>query len=379
MTSLEDDLRTELARVAGRAPALPGLAASALVRGRRARRRRAVAGTAAGVAAVAVAVVGVVAGAGLVRPEPDLSGRFAAPPVGPPAVAVYTGQGAGELTRWVADDVVTGKLGATSTRPVASLPDGRVLLVDEQGRLRLLGLGDEQGQVLVEGLQGPAAVASDGRRAAVVVEDAGTLVVKEVSVPSGRELRRAVLAVELLGVQGSPVPLAYAGDSVLLVREGGGTVLWSPGQGTVGGASGSEAFLGGSAATADAPGGRVVVRREGSCAEVRALPPGTGTPWELCREPFIGFSPDGTLLLASNAVGDGLVVRDAADGDLLRAFEVPASLRAYAWESDGSTLHTTVDGDRTLLVRCAVLTGDCATVVTFPGTDRIPEPVPPAG
>ena len=375
MTSLEDDLRTDLARVAARAPSLPGMAGTALARGRRVRRRRRAAGA-------ALAVVAMAGGAGLVagfdRPtvEPTVA---AARLQGPPRVATFTTQQSGLLTFRVGEREVVQPLAAGP--PLAQV-GADVLLVDDAAQLVLLS-ADGQRRVVARGLASTAAaVSADGRRAAMVVEgvgqDAGGTVLQEVAVPDGRVLRRTVVAPELTGA-GTIVPTGYAGQSVLLRRDGPDSLLWGPGEPTVQEVS-DVVWLAGSAATADDPQGRVVLRREGArCSEVRALPLGTGATWELCRELAADFSPDGRLLLATNAVGDGLVVRDAADGHMLRELEVPEGLRAYGWESDGATLHTTVDGDRTVVVRCVVRTGRCAEAASFPGTGTIPQPVTPTG
>lgn len=42
--------------------------------------------------------------------------------------------------------------------------------------------------------------------------------------------------------------------------------------------------------------------------EVHQLRNGDGRPWKLCRETFVGFSPDGKAVLATDADGDTLDV-----------------------------------------------------------------------
>lgn len=113
--------------------------------------------------------------------------------------------------------------------------------------------------------------------------------------------------------------------------------------------------------------------------EVHQLRNGDGRPWKLCRETFVGFSPDGKAVLATDADGDTLDVHNADDGGVDRTFRAPDGLRAYGWESDNAVLYTTGGGARTLIVRCSVTTGKCMRAADFPYDDRIPQPVRSAG
>ena len=70
-------------------------------------------------------------------------------------------------------------------------------------------------------------------------------------------------------------------------------------------------------------------------------------------------------------------MHDADDGDQTRRFAVPTGLRSYGWESDDTVLYATADGGRTLVVRCSVSRGSCATATELPSTDRTPSPCAP--
>jgi hypothetical protein len=68
---------------------------------------------------------------------------------------------------------------------------------------------------------------------------------------------------------------------------------------------------------------------------------------------------------SDDAVGLGLVVRDARDGAERRRFEVPRSVRAAGWESPDTVLYTSIDDDGTVVVRCQISSGRCRDAVAY--------------
>ena len=370
MDSLEQDLRSELSRQVAVTPQLPGLVDAVVRRGRRARRRRAAAGTAGIVALVAaVALVGSTLG-GAVTDRRDL--QVAAALEGPPRVPLAVLQApSSELLQWVDGTQTSFPLG--ELLPIAVVPDGVLLLVPGPA-LDLLEPGSDASVRLAGELDSDGvAVAPDGRRV-TVVRDAQ---LQELAVPTGQVLRSVPLTRAFEGLR----PVTYSGDAVLLaLGEGDGqqTLLWEGNDDGVLSAVFDTAVLGG--AGTGTPAGRIALRtQDDRCGtEVQGLSDGDGPPWRLCREPFVGFSPDGSYVLATNAVGDALVVRDGDDGEQRRTFRAPQGLRAYGWESEDTLLYTTLDGDRTVVVRCSVEADACRTAASFPFDDRIPQPVRPA-
>lgn len=367
---IEDDLRTAFTSRAAASPPTPGLTETVLRRGRRARTRRRA--SAAGMAAVAaVAFVGVVAGLnGADRSTP----RVATSLDGPPRAPLYTGQDPTMLTTW------SGGLRRdlpVDAVPVHALRDGAVLVV-LPGAQPGLSLLDADGSLrpLVTGLSDSrVAVAPDGDRVTVVSGTDRQRVLQELAVPSGRVLRSVLLAEPLVAASDPVLPVAYSDGAVLLTAGEGDrqrALLWEPGDEQV------VAPLDGYAQALGAAAGRGAFRTndDDRCrTEIARLATG-GRTWRLCREVFTAFSPDGQYVLARNAIGDGLVVRDATDGELVREVNVPESVRASGWDNSLATLHTTVDGARTVVVRCEVSGSRCRTAATFEGVARIPQPVP---
>lgn len=366
---IEDDLRTAFTSRVAAGPQTPAFAETVLREGRRARARRR-SGTALVATLSLVAVVGVAAGLDDHRSTP----RVAASLSGPPRAPLYAGQEPTTLTTWsggLRRDV------AVDAVPVHALRNGAVLVVlpGAQPGLGLLGT-DGSLRPLATGLRDSrVAVAPDGDRVTVVSGTEQQRVLQELTVLSGRVLRSVPLAEPLVAASDPVLPVAYS-DGIVLLTAGEGdrqrALLWEPGDDqVVAPLTGYAQALGGAA-------GRGAFRTtdDDRCrTEIARLATG-GETWRLCREIFTSFSPDGRYVLSRNAVGDGLVVRDSADGDLVREIDVPESVRASGWDNSLATLHTTIDGDRTVVVRCEVPGRRCRTAATFEGVGSIPQPVP---
>lgn len=382
MDRLESDLREELARQVAVVPPLPPLADVALRRGRRARRRRTGLVTAAGVGVLLF-------GLSLTSLVPPLSDRradvAAAPLDGPPRVPLYLSQTA-EVLDWPDGTQRTRSLG-DSVVPVAEVPGGLLVVIGgTQPALGLLGPDDAAPRVVVAGLAADGvAVSGNGRRAAIVTTSGYGRQLQEVELPSGRVLRSVNLAPPVFGTSERVVPAAFSGRAILVnIGEGESqrTRLWEGNDdGVIGNVDGVLATVGGADADfsddQDALGGRAAFGvRYGRCGtEVHQLRNGDGNPWRLCREAFAGFSPDGRKVLATDATGRALVVRDADNGELDRTFEVPNGVRAQGWESSSTLLYTTTDGPGTVIVRCSTKTGACTQAAELPGRGQIPQPV----
>jgi hypothetical protein len=386
MDRLETDLREELVRRAATAPGLPALADTVVRRGRRTRlRNRAVATT--GIAAVAAVAL---AAGSLLPSLNDRDSNFAASLEGPPRVPLYVAQGSGEIIDWVGGEQRTRAVGEST--PVAQVPSGLLLVTLDAGQpaLALLSADDAEPRILVRGLHGQSvAVSDDGQRATVVVRSQVLTQLQEVELPSGTVLRSVALGLPVFDPDGPLLPVAYSADAVLLTAGEGPAqfaALWESGDdAVVAPLKGFDAAVGGGDAEfssgRDAVGGRgAFTVGDARCrTEVHQLRNGDGRPWKLCREIFAGFSPSGDAVLATDATGNALVVHDADNGDVDRTFQAPDGLRAYGWESDDAVLYSTVAGSRTLVVRCSVAIGTCATAAEFPYNDRIPQPVRIAG
>lgn len=386
MDRLEADLREELARRVATAPGLPALADTVVRRGRRARlRNRAVATT--GIAAVAAVAL---AAGSLLPSLNDRHSNVAASLEGPPRVPLYVAQGRGELIDWVGGEQRTRAVGEST--PVAQVPSGLLLVALDAGQpaLALLSADDAEPRILVRRLHGQSvAVSDDGQRATVVVRSQRLPQLQEVELPSGRVLRSVSLGLPVFDPERPLLPVAYSADAVLLTAGEGPAqfaALWEAGDdAVVAPLDGFDAAVGGGDAefsnSRDAVGGRgAFTVGDARCrTQVHQLRNGDGRPWKLCRETFAGFSPSGDAVLATDATGTALVVHDAADGDVDRTFQAPEGLRAYGWESDDAVLYSTVDGSRTVVVRCSVTIGTCMTAAEFPYNDRIPQPVRIAG
>lgn len=382
MDRLESDLREELARQVAVVPALPRLADVALRRGRRARRRRTALVTAAGIGVLFLGL----SLTSLVPPLSDRPAGVAAVPLdGPPRVPLYLGRTA-EVLDWPDGTQRTRPLG-DAVVPVAEVPGGLLVVIGgTQPALGLLGPQDVSPGVLVAGLAAHAvAVSDDGRRAAIVITSGHSRQLQEVELPSGRVLRSVNLASPVFGSGELVVPAAFSGRAVLVnIGEGGHqrTRLWEGNDdGVIGEVDGVLATLGGADADfsddREAVGGRAAftVRDDRCGTEVHQLRNGDGNPWRLCGETFAGFSPDGRAVLATDATGRALVVRDADDGDLGRTFEVPGGVRAQGWESASTLLYTTTDGPAAVIVRCSIRTGACTQAAELPDSGQIPQPV----
>lgn len=382
MDRLEVDLRDEFARQVAVVPSLPQIADTALRRGRRARRRRAALVAAAGVGVLAVTL----SLTSVVSPLTDRRADVAAVPLdGPPRVPLFVGQTA-EVLDWP-DGVQRTRSVGESVVPVAQVPAGLLVVIGgTQPALGLLGSEDETARVVVAGLAGEGVAVSDGGlRAAIVTNGEYGRQLQEVELPSGRVLRSVNLAPPVFGFGEPVVPAAYSGQAILVnIGEGGAqrTRLWEGnGDEVVGNLEGVVATVGGADAdfsdARDALGGRVAftVRDDRCRIEVHQLRNGDGNPWSLCRETFAGFSPDGRAVLATDATGRALLVREADDGDLKRTFDVPEGVRAQGWESSSTLLYTTMDGPRAVVVRCSINSGACTQAAEFPDTGQIPQPV----
>jgi hypothetical protein len=386
MDRLEADLRQEFARRVTTAPGLPELADTAMRRGKRARLRNK---GAASTGIAAVAAVALAAGS-LLPSQNDRQPSIAASLEGPPRVPLYVGQ-SGELIDWTGGQQRTRALGEAA-QPVAQVPMGLLLVTVGAGQpaLALLGADDAEPQILVRDLHGQTvAVSDDGTRATVVVRSPAFPVLQEVQLPSGEVLRSVVLAPPVFDPNRPLQPVAYSSSAVLLTAgEGAGqfAALWEGGDDAViARLDGFDAAVGGADAQfsgdRDAVGGRgaFTVSDERCRTEVHQLRNGDGQPWQLCRETFVGFSPDGEAVLATDATGTALIIHDADDGDVDRTFPAPDGLRAYGWESDNSVLYSTSADSRTQVVRCSITTGKCMTAAEFPYNNRIPQPVRSAG
>lgn len=379
---LERNLRAGLTRAVESAPPLPRLTDEVVRRGRHARRRR-VAGAAAAVAAVAAAAV-------VVTVPPLIGGpdaRPAAVPTGPPAVPLWVAQDGGRILDQYAGALRSRPIGTAV--PIAAVPSG--ILLDSGGSeqpyaapsLQLLGPDDVRPRTVVADITGggAVAVAADGGRAVVVTGAAQRRELREVDVPSGRQVRSVPIAPPLAGPAEAVRPVGYAGGAVLLtIGEGAQAraAVWEAGDDQViGPLSGRTAAVEG--ATRDGTGLLALRTDDDRCGiqVVQLLDGGPG--WRLCREPFAGFAPDGGHVLATNAVADGIVVRDSRSGDEVFRHDAGRPLRAYGWESAGSVLYTAAEDGDTVVTRCVIATGDCSPVLTVPGTDTIPQPVPRRG
>jgi hypothetical protein len=316
--------------------------------------------------------------------------NFATALEGPPRVPLYVGQ-SGEVIDWVGGEQRTRALGV-SAQPVAQVPTGLLLVTVDAGQpaLALLGTDDAEPRILVDELHGQAvAVSDDGRRATVVVRSPALPELQEVELPSGRVLRSVVLAPPVFDPNRPLLPVAYSARAVLLTAGEGPSqfaALWEGGNdAVVAPLDGFDAAVGGADAkfssSRDAVGGRgAFTVSDARCrTEVHQLRNGDGRPWKLCRETFVGFSPNGDAVLATDATGEALIVHDADDGDADRTFQTRGGLRAYGWESDDTVLYSTGAGSRTLIVRCSVTSGNCLTAAELPYNDRIPQPVRGAG
>jgi hypothetical protein len=386
MDRLEADLRKEFARRVTTAPGLPALAETVMRRGKRARLRNRTAAT-TGIAAVAAFAL---AAGSLMLSSNDRQSNFAASLEGPPRVPLYVGQSS-EVIDWVGGKQRTRALGE-STQLVAQVSTGLLLVTVDTGQpaLALLGTDDAEPRILVRELHGQAvAVSDDGQRATVVVGSPALPQLQEVELPSGRLLRSVVLAPPVFDPNRPLLPVAYSARAVLLTAgEGPGqfAALWEGGDdAVVAPLDGFDAAVGGADAefssSRDAVGGRgAFTVGDARCrTEVHQLRNGDGSPWKLCRETFVGFSPKGEAVLAADATGNALNVHDADDGDVDRTFQASDGLLAYGWESDDTVLYSTSAGSRTLIVRCSVTSGNCVTAAEFPYNDRIPQPVRSAG
>lgn len=368
--AIEDDLRATFASRVAAPPHNPALAETVLRRGRRARRQRRIGG-----AAAAVAVL--LAGAAVTTVDlPDRAPTVAADLTGPPRVPLFTAQEPTTLTAWT--DGVQAERPLGEATPVVVRADGTVVvtLAGNRPALALLPADDPALRPVVDDLDtSVVAVHASGDRVVVVTGRAERRFLEELVLDT-RQVLRVVPLGGLVGPDEPVLPVAYSGDDVVLTLGEGErqrSARWEPGRdGVIGTLEGYADALGGAS-------GRAAFRvtDDDRCrTEVVALTTG-GRSWWLCRERFAGFSPDGRYVLAANAVGDGLVVRDADDGDLVREIDVPTYARAYGWETSSTTLHTTVDGDRTVVVRCDVARDACREVARFDDLGRIPQPVPP--
>jgi DNA-binding beta-propeller fold protein YncE len=185
---------------------------------------------------------------------------------------------------------------------VAHVPSG--LLLVGQRSLALLGEADQQPRVVIDGIEpSGVAVSADGRRVTVATAGGRQRRLQEVEIASGRIVRSVPLSLPMFQESAPVLPVAYSGGAVLMtVGEGAAqrSALWEAGDdGVVAVLDGAGAVVGGADAdfsgAADAVGGRAVflVPDDRCRYEVRELRDGDGSPWRLCREPFVAFSPDG--------------------------------------------------------------------------------------
>jgi DNA-binding beta-propeller fold protein YncE len=378
LEQVEQKVRVELARAVETTPMLLGLTDRVIRGGRRRRRLR--------TAAASGAVLAVVALAG-VQWAPALGERIRTSPAarpGPPQVPLVILQGdAGEILDWSGGVQRSRALG--EALPVAVVPSGLLLMTGgSTSEISILPNDSTTPVVLLRGLTASSvAVSDDGARMSVVTGAGIQRRLRELELPSGRELRSVSVGPPLVAVGEPLLPVAYSNGAVLLTLGEGDTrrtALWESGDDEVIGAlDGFTGVLGGAPvgrSAAGSPGGRAAFTvAAGKCAEAVADLRNGDSSWPLCNEHFAGFSPDGKAVLAANAADDALIVHSADDGDTRRTLPVPSGLRAYGWESDDAVLYTTVKANVTVVIRCAVDSGRCRTAATFAGVDRIPQPV----
>lgn len=376
---VEQEVRAELGRAVDSTPLLPGLADRVIRGGRRRRRVRTAA--AAGLVVATVALAGVQ----LTPALRDRAWTSPATPTGPPAVPLVVDQGPADQESGVLLDWDGGGLRSRSIGPAQAIgvvPAGVLLVTGgPQAHLDLLAGDATTPRPLIRGLASTVvAVAPAGDRVTVVTGTGPQRRLREIEVPSGREQRAVSVGPPLVETAEPLAPVSYSADAVLLtVGEGRTrrTAQWEAGDDEViGTLSGFSAVLGGAVDRPGSPTGRAAFSVTDSRCREAVARLRNGTPsWPLCGEHFGGFSPDGHRVLAARTGNDAVVVHDADDGDTEQVLPAPAGVRSYGWESDDTVLYTTVAANTTVVIRCAVRSGDCRTATTWPGTDRIPQPL----
>lgn len=375
MDHIEQEVRAQLGRAVETTPLLPGLADRVIRSGRRQRRLRTAAVTGTVLAAV------VLAGVQLVPTARDRAWTSPATPSGPPKVPFMVVQGTSEILDWNDGTLRSRSIG--EALPITAVPAGVLLVTGgATAELALLPETGTSSQIIARGLEpNSVAVADNGDRVSVVSGVGAQRRLRELQVPSGRELRSVSVGPPLVAIDEPVLPVGYSGSQVLLTLGEGTTrrtALWDPGDDQViGTLDGFTSALGGTSSDGD---GRAAFTVDDDRCGVAVVQLRNGMPsWPLCREHFAGFSPDGEAVLSTNATDDALIVHDSDDGDTERTLPVPSGLRAYGWESNGTVLYTTVHENATVIIRCMVKSGRCQTAATYPGTDRIPQPLPGFG
>ncbi|WP_248583097.1 hypothetical protein [Nocardioides sp. InS609-2] len=137
---------------------------------------------------------------------------------------------------------------------------------------------------------------------------------------------------------------------------------------------------------ADASGGLVAVQTgvsdDGSCWEVLR---GWKQQWRTCANTLLDFSPDASLLLASDAYLDGigprsLTVLDAKDGTTVVSFRTGRGfIGSWLWEDDRHLLVTTYDAGRWNLLRAGIDGSVEAAIAPDSSSDELNRPFAVAG
>ncbi|MBU6335628.1 MAG: hypothetical protein KGS47_14675 [Chloroflexi bacterium] len=225
-----------------------------------------------------------------------------------------------------------------ASQPFAFLPNGRFIALDEQGRVAVIDIANQQSGLLSGAPGTPLSVAASPTGALVAVGDSGGAVtVWNQTGPQGQTLPANDLgAVTLLAFSGDGRYLAAVGPAanprialydvttsqLLRTLQGGDAAITAV------------AFQPGSAVLATTSFDGVVRfwnAGDGVIARTIAAPAAEG--WFA----GIAFSPDGSLLAASSAAGT-VMVYDAGTGALVAEHALEFSLTAISFSPDGSLL-----------------------------------------
>jgi len=225
-----------------------------------------------------------------------------------------------------------------ASQPFAFLPNGRFVALDEQGRVAIIDIANQQSGVLGGAPGTPLSVAASPAGTLVAVGDSsGAVTIWDASSPQARVLPTNDLgAVTLLAFSGDGRYLAAVGPAanprVALYDVTAAQLLRT--------LEGSDAAI--TAATFQ-PGSDVLATTSFD-GVVRFWSAGDGTIARTIAAPDaegwfagIAFSPDGSLLAASSAAGT-VMLYDARSGTLLAEHALEFSLTAVSFSPDGSLL-----------------------------------------